>query len=126
MNASSRSQIFTPCRILLGVVLTFAAGFGLTSCGSQAATESTVLPTPHEVTLSWTASISPVSGYVVYRATDPNGPYIPLGMTLAGITQYADTNVTAGQTYFYEVTAFDSSNVESAPSNSVSATVPPS
>jgi fibronectin type 3 domain-containing protein len=71
------------------------------------------------------ASISPVSGYVVYRSTDPNGPYLPLSMTLAGVTQYVDGNVAAGQTYFYYVTAYDSSNVESAPSGTVSATVPP-
>jgi len=122
MNASFRFRIFTPSRILLGAVLTVAAGFGLTSCGAP----STVPAATHEVTLTWTASISPVSGYVVYRSTDPNGPYLPVSMTLAGVTQYTDTNVAAGQTYFYEVTAFDSSNVESAPSNSVSATIPPS
>jgi fibronectin type 3 domain-containing protein len=124
MNASSRSRIFTHSGILLGAVLTVAAGFVLTSCGGPTATDSTV--TPHEVTIAWIASISPVSGYVVYRSTDPNGSYLAVGMTLAGVTQYTDTNVAGGQTYFYEVTAFDSSNVESAPSNSVSATVPPS
>jgi fibronectin type 3 domain-containing protein len=39
-------------------------------------------------------------------------------------TQYVDLAVQAGQTYFYVATSVDSSNVESAFSNQVSATVP--
>ena len=35
-----------------------------------------------------------------------------------------DTAVQAGATYYYEVTAVDNANVESAPTSPVSATVP--
>ena len=101
--------------------------FGLTSCGaasSQSPAEQEAHAPAHSITLTWDASSSPVSGYVVYRATDTPAAFIPVLTTLAATTQYTDTNVTAGHTYIYLVTAYDSANVESTPSNQVSATVP--
>jgi fibronectin type 3 domain-containing protein len=47
-----------------------------------------------------------------------------LNSSLAATTTYIDTTVQAGQTYYYVVTAVDSSNVESAYSNQASATIP--
>jgi fibronectin type 3 domain-containing protein len=47
-----------------------------------------------------------------------------LAITLPGTTQYTDTNVVAGETYFYTLTAFDAANLESLPSTAVSATIP--
>lgn len=78
----------------------------------------------HSVTLSWTASTSTVSGYNVYRSTVSGGPYTKLNSTLVAVTTYADTAVQSGQTYFYVVTAVDSSGVESADSGEASAIVP--
>lgn len=72
--------------------------------------------------LTWRASASPVIGYRVYRATNPNDPPGLIGVTDA--TQFTDPAVAAGRTYFYVVTAFNSANKESAPSNKVSAKVP--
>jgi len=76
------------------------------------------------VTLTWNASTSTVSGYNVYRSSVSGGPYTKMNSTLVASTTYADTAVTAGQTYYYVVTSVDSSNVESAYSAEVSATVP--
>jgi hypothetical protein len=84
-----------------------------------------VSTTPHTVALAWTASTSTVSGYNVYRGTTTNGPYsTKLNSSLVGSVQFTDTTVTAGQTYFYVVTAVDSSNVESTFSNQATAIIP--
>jgi len=83
-----------------------------------------VQPVSHSVTLNWTASISPVAGYNVYRSTVSGGPYTKLNSTLVTTTQYTDSTVQAGQTYYYVTTSVDSSNVESTYSNQVSATIP--
>src|SRR4029077_137241 len=78
----------------------------------------------HSVTLTWTASTSTVTGYNVYRSSVSGGPYTKLNSTAIAATTYVDTTVQSGQTYFYVVTSVDSSNVESADSAEVSATIP--
>ena len=76
----------------------------------------------HSVALNWNPSASAVIGYFVYRGTISGGPYSKL--ILDTTASYTDSNVSDGQTYYYVVTAVDSSNVESAYSNQVSATIP--
>jgi fibronectin type 3 domain-containing protein len=66
-----------------------------------------------------------VSGYNVYRGTTPNGPYpTKVNTSLVTIEQYSDSTVISGQTYYYVVTAVDSSDVESVDSNQATAVVP--
>ena len=81
-------------------------------------------PVAHSVSLSWVASTSTVVGYNVYRGTISGGPYALLNSTPDAALSYTDTAVTAGQTYYYVVTAVDSNGVESIVSNEVSATIP--
>lgn len=79
----------------------------------------------HSVSLTWTASTSPsIAGYNIYRSTTNGGPYTQLNSSLVNTTSYTDTNVTAGQTYYYVTTAIDTSNNQSAYSNQAQATVP--
>jgi fibronectin type 3 domain-containing protein len=83
----------------------------------------------HDVILSWSASpTAGVVGYYVFRGTNPGGESTtPLNSSpyTADILTYVDTNVTAGTTYYYVVTAVASDGVtQSAPSNETSATVP--
>jgi hypothetical protein len=78
----------------------------------------------HSVTLTWVASTSTVSGYHVYRGTQSGGPYTLISSGLIGVLTYADSTVQAGTTYFYVVTAVDSSGNESSFSNEVQAVVP--
>ena len=78
----------------------------------------------HSVDLSWSASTSVVVGYNVYRGAQSGGPYTKLNSTPVALTNDTDGTVQPGQTYFYVVTAVDSSNLESAYSNEVSAVIP--
>ena len=77
------------------------------------------------VALAWDASSSPVSGYNVYRGTNSGGPYsTKLTASLDPATNFTDTTVQSGSTYYYVSTAVDSSGRESAYSNPAMAVVP--
>jgi hypothetical protein len=78
----------------------------------------------HTVSLSWVASTSTVVGYNVYRGTQSGGPYAVLNSAADAATTYTDSTVQAGQTYYYVVTAVDSSGNESVNSNQAQAVVP--
>ena len=78
----------------------------------------------HTVSLSWAASTSTVVGYNVYRGTQSGGPYAVLNSAADASTTYTDSTVQAGQTYYYVVTAVDSSGNESVNSNQAQAVVP--
>lgn len=75
------------------------------------------------INLSWTASATTgLDGYNVYRATSSDGPYAKLNGTAAvSGTAYSDTTTTPGTAYHYRVRAVKS-GVESADSNTASAT----
>jgi hypothetical protein len=78
----------------------------------------------HSVDLTWVASTSAdVAGYLVHRG-NVLGSYTPITPTrVTGLT-YTDSTVQAGQTYYYVVTAVDSSNNASTYSNVATAIVP--
>jgi Abnormal spindle-like microcephaly-assoc'd, ASPM-SPD-2-Hydin/Immunoglobulin I-set domain len=78
----------------------------------------------HSVGLSWSASTSTVVGYNAYSSAQSGGPYTKLTGAPVAATSYTDSAVQAGQTYFFVVTAVDSSNAESAFSAEVSALIP--
>ena len=114
-------------KCLRGIILLMLGGLALCGCGGLPSQSPAPPITGHAVTLSWAADPSTVSGYAVYRSSgDPSGPFFPLTITLPGTTQYTDTNVVAGQTYYYTITAFNSSNLQSLPTAAVTVTVPSS
>lgn len=78
----------------------------------------------HSVSLSWKGDASPVAGYNVYRAAKKSGPYSKLTSPLDTATDYLDTKVTAGNTYYYEVTAVNDQGLESARTAPIVATIP--
>lgn len=90
----------------------------LSGTGAQQNTSS------HTVGLSWNASASQVVGYNIYRGTTSGGPYTRLNPSLLSATNYTDSSVDSGTTYYYVATAMDSSNVESQYSNQASAAIP--
>jgi hypothetical protein len=89
----------------------------------------TPTPTPapgvHTVSISWNASTtSGLAGYNVYRGTTSGGPYSRITATPTTALQFTDSAVTAGQTYFYVVTALGGNGVESVTSNEMKVTIP--
>ncbi len=75
-----------------------------------------------EVTLTWGANAGAgLAGYRVYvgTASGQYGPPIDVG----NVTTYKVTNLSEGQTYFFAVTAYDTSGNESGFSGEVSTTV---
>ena len=82
-------------------------------------------PVAHAVDLSWGASSSQsVSGYNIYRSTVSGGPYTRVNSSLTLATNYTDSSVVAGQTYYYVTTAVNSNNQESPYSNQANAAIP--
>lgn len=79
---------------------------------------------PHFVSLAWSETSSGVVGYNVYSSTQPSGPTTKLTSTPVGTTAYTDNTVQSGQTYYYWVTALDSSGDESGYSSDISVTIP--
>jgi fibronectin type 3 domain-containing protein len=76
------------------------------------------------VSLSWSPSTSAVIGYFVYRSVGSNVSLSRLNATPDTSTAYKDDTVSSGVTYYYAVTAVDSDNVESTPSNEVKVQIP--
>lgn len=69
------------------------------------------------VTLSWTANTEPdLDSYNVYRSTTSGSGYtrIATGVTGVALVTYDDTTVFNGITYYYRVTAVDTSENESS------------
>jgi endonuclease I len=75
------------------------------------------------VNLTWSANgESDLAGYNVYRGTATGGPYTKLNGPLVSATSYSDATVTNGTTYFYIITAVDTSSNISGDSAEASAT----
>jgi hypothetical protein len=75
-----------------------------------------------KISLSWTQSNSPnITANRIYRATASDGTY-NLIATISPNTSFNNTGLVSGTTYFYRVTAVNGSGLESASSNTASAT----
>ncbi len=72
--------------------------------------------------VSW-SSVSSAKGYYVYRSTTADGTYTKVNSQLVTTTSYNDNGLTAGITYYYEVTAVDSKDIESDKSTSTASTI---
>jgi centrosomal CEP192-like protein/ASPM-SPD-2-Hydin domain-containing protein len=126
-NSASFTVTFTPQSTgAASGTFTFASN---ASNGSvvQSLSGTGIAPPVHSVALSWTASSSPnITSYNVYRSTT-SGSFSPpaIGSVSAPTTAYTDNSVTDGLTYYYAITAVNSSNQESAYSAQASAAIPP-
>jgi HYDIN/CFA65/VesB family protein len=80
----------------------------------------------HTVSVTWAPSTSPVIGYFVYRRTGTIGSFSRLDSSIDSSTNFTDSNVTNGATYYYVVTAVSAGDVESQFSPEISVTIPTS
>jgi len=80
----------------------------------------------YSVLVTWSASTSSdVTGYYAYRSTTDGSGYVKLNPSSpTSSLQFTDTSVQAGVTYYYVVTAVNSSDVESADSTPATASIP--
>ena len=78
------------------------------------------------VKLNWEESPVTVAGYVVYRSAEASGPYMRVSSSTVPSSEYVDTGLAAGHTYYYVVSSVDADQVESEYSPPISATVPES
>jgi hypothetical protein len=104
---------------------------------NEALSGTGVTPSSHSVSLSWTPSTSSsVASYNIYRITSssPTAPTPPTGYQSLGsvsattcsptVCTYTDTNVQAGQSYWYYAVAVNTGGSVSVPSNIVQAVIP--
>jgi hypothetical protein len=83
-----------------------------------------VTATAHTVALSWAPAVTGVTGFKTYVSMIPGGPYVEMGSVSSTTPAYTDSSVQSGQTYYYVVTAVDSTNQESLYSSEVAAIIP--
>jgi len=76
------------------------------------------------VDLTWNASTSQVAGYNVYRSEVSGGPFTKINSSLDVNTNYTDSSVQPGYTYYYVTTAVNLEGQESVYSNQAQATIP--
>lgn len=68
----------------------------------------TATPGRGEVNLTWNSDAeSMIGSYNVYRSNKSGGGYVLIGLVAAATPSYTDSNVTAGTTYYYVVTALN-------------------
>jgi fibronectin type 3 domain-containing protein len=116
---------FTPQSSGLASVSASFTSNASNSSASATFTGTGVAAPVHSVNLSWNASSSPnIAGYNIYRSSGSGGNYVQINSVLNATTTYMDSSVVDGQTYFYETTAVNSSNEESAKSVPVQAAIP--
>ena len=106
-----------------------SANVTITSNASPMVIAITGTAVQHSVGLNWTgSSTTDVTGYYVYRsATSPTSGFAKLNPSTpvqAPTTQYNDASVQAATTYYYVVTAVDSSGVESSDTSPATASIP--
>jgi len=63
-------------------------------------------------------------GYNVYRGTVQTGPFQKINSTLDASTNYTDSTVVSGATYYYVTTEVNAQGQESSYSNEVEAAIP--
>src|SRR5579863_2987809 len=81
--------------------------------------------TGHSVTLNWAPSGSAnIVGYYVYRMSLLDMSYAKLTSSAVTGLKYTDTSVSAGETYYYAVTAVNSSGAQSGYSDQAVAIIP--
>jgi hypothetical protein len=80
--------------------------------------------TQHVVHLVWDASVTQGVEYRVYRSSSTGSSYSLLTGTAVNSLTYDDSTVSLGTTYYYVVTAVDSSGNESVQSNQAAAVIP--
>ncbi len=87
-----------------GEVYSLATGQSAPTVPAAPATLSATAVINRQINLNWSVVSGATAGYTVWRSTTAGGPYSPI-VTQRTTNTYSDTNLTAGVTYYYVVTA---------------------
>jgi len=104
------------------------AGFISNAANSPTVAQLTgtgVTSSSHTVDLSWDAGAENIVGYNVYRGT-VQGTYQQINTALDSSTNYTDSTVASGTTYYYVTTEVSTKGEESGYSNVAKAVIPSS
>ena len=114
--------------ISIAFLLTFGLAYPQSSTRTFTSPTGAISQRPapaHSVTLTWKASTSAaVTDYNIYRSSSRGGPYRKINRADVAGTSYVDSDVLAGQTYYYVVTAVNQRKGESRYSAEAYASVP--
>jgi hypothetical protein len=95
---------------------------GSSSASSSPVANSSAAQSTASVTLRWNANTEPdLAGYRIYGAKSSGAYGAPVATAPANATSFVATGLEPGVTYFFVITAFDSSGNESTRSAEVSA-----
>jgi fibronectin type 3 domain-containing protein len=127
-SASEKRTVSSVRQAIVSVAFLLTASLAY----AQSSTKSSMSPAgsvsqrpPHSVTLTWARSASvQVTGYNIYRSRSKGGPYRKIYCAVGAGTSYVDSDVLAGQTYYYVVTAVNQRKAESHYSAEAHAKVP--
>ncbi len=111
---------------ILSANLSSPASLSLSGNGVSATTTPPP-PTPavqHSVHLTWDASTSSVVGYYVYRSQSATSGLQKLSSSAVTATDFDDSTVASGSTYYYAVTAVNAAGEESSYSGEATAAIP--
>lgn len=117
-------------RTSLGLVMLAAVGAELGGCTGGGGGDSTppAAQAPADtasLTFQWDpVAVSDLAGYKIYRSTTAGIYGSPIATLSASTTTYQVTNLTKGVTYFFAVSAYDTSGNESPFSNEQSRMIP--
>lgn len=112
--------------ILVAVVGTVLAGCTGGGGGDDSAPSAAPAPAATAtLTFQWDpVAVSDLAGYKIYRSTTAGTYGSPIAVLPASTTTYQMTNLTKGVTYYFAVSAYDTSGNESSFSNEQSRTIP--
>src|SRR5258708_3979410 len=83
-----------------------------------------IAPGSHRTDLSWHPGDAHAVGYNICRGTVHGGPYHQINTALDASTNYTDSTVVAGSTYYYVATEVNGQGHQSAYSQEVRAIIP--
>jgi len=114
-------QISTIKKMLDRLAEGFVAGGGSSDAFGRPQNFAVGDITSTSVELIWQANTA-AAGFNVYRSTSSTGPFTKRNIGLVSGASFADWNLNANSTYYYQISAIDGSNYESSPTDPVPVT----
>ena len=110
--------------VAVAIAVPLCLAWFVSTIGTAAGQELTLLLEHHAVVLKWKPSPTPNVKYNVYRSTVQGSDYKKLNSRPLAELKYMDKDVRRGSTYYYVTRSVDGGGTESANSNEAKVTIP--